>query len=367
MGLWANLTAKNKIEAQYAPMVVPDTQGLLTLTSQVAISRNEAMSVPAVARCRNLIAGVISSMELETELKATDEKVPNLPWLNQISKSAPNTVVLSWIVDALLFYGTAYLEVTEVYQDDNRPARFEYVSNNRVIAQLNHNSTFVEEYWVDSKSRPMSGLGSLITIQLGGEGILANGARVLRAAVDLEKASSVAAATPIPSGIIKNNGADLPPAEIAGLMAAWKRSRAERSTAYLTSTLEYQPTSFSPKDMMMVESQQYMATQVARLCNIPAYYISADQNNSMVYANLQDERRQFVSLSLQPYISAIEQRFSMDDLTPNTQYVSFDMDSGFLRANPLERLNVIEKMLNLGLITVEQAQAMEELSPNGNN
>jgi hypothetical protein len=55
----------------------------------------------------------------------------------------------------------------------------------------------------------------------------------------------------------------------------------------------------------------------------------------------------------------------MDDLTPNTQYVSFDMDSGFLRANPLERLNVIEKMINLGLITVEEAQAMENLSPNG--
>jgi hypothetical protein len=367
MGLWANLTAKKTITAQNAPMVVPDTQGLLTLTSQVAISRNEAMSVPAVARCRNLIAGVISSMELETELKATDEKIPNLPWLNQISKSAPNAVVLSWIVDSLLFYGTAYLEVTEVYQDDNRPARFEYVANNRVLAQLNDNSTFVTEYWVDSKPRPMSGLGSLITIQLGGEGILANGARVLRAAVDLEKASAVAAATPIPSGIIKNNGADLPPAEIAGIMAAWKRSRTERSTAFLTSTLEYQPTSFSPKDMMMVESQQYMATQIARLCNVPAYYISADMNNSMTYANVQDERRQFVSLSLQPFISAIEQRFSMDDLTPNTQYVSFDMDSGFLRANPLERLNVIEKMLNLGLITVEEAQAMEELSPNGNN
>jgi HK97 family phage portal protein len=367
MGLWANLTAKKTITAQNAPMVVPDTQGLLTLTSQVAISRNEAMSVPAVARCRNLIAGVISSMELETELKATDEKVPNLPWLNQISKSAPNTVVLSWIVDSLLFYGTAYLEVTEVYQDDNRPARFEYVANNRVLAQLNDNSTFVTEYWVDSKPRPMSGLGSLITIQLGGEGILANGARVLRAAVDLEKAASTAAATPVPSGILKNNGADLPAQEVAGLLAAWKRSRSERSTAYLTSTLEYQATSFSPKDMMYNEAQQYMATQIARLCNVPAYYISADMNNSMTYSNVQDERRQFVSLSLQPFISAIEQRFSMDDLTPNTQYVSFDMDSGFLRANPLERLNVIEKMLNLGLITVEQAQAMEELSPNGNN
>jgi hypothetical protein len=57
----------------------------------------------------------------------------------------------------------------------------------------------------------------------------------------------------------------------------------------------------------------------------------------------------------------------MDDLSPITQFVAFDMDSGFLRANPMERLNVIEKMLTLGLITVEEARAMEELSPNGNN
>ena len=55
MGLWANLTAKKTITAQNAPMVVPDTQGLLTLTSQIAISRNEAMSVPAVARCTSYL------------------------------------------------------------------------------------------------------------------------------------------------------------------------------------------------------------------------------------------------------------------------------------------------------------------------
>jgi len=88
-------------------------------------------------------------------------------------------------------------------------------------------------------------------------------------------------------------------------------------------------------------------------------------NNSMTYANLQDERRQFVSLTLQPYISAVEQRLSMNDITPSTQYVSFDLDSGFLRSDPMERLNVIEKMLNLGLITVQDAMAMENLSPNG--
>jgi hypothetical protein len=318
-------------------------------------------------RCRNLIATTVGVMELKTYAKTTKAEIPNLPWVNQLSKSAPNSVILTAIVDALIFYGTAYLEVTEVYQDDNRPARFDFVNNTRVQVQLNKLNTFVDFYTVDGRERPMSGIGSLVTIQSPIDGILHAGARILRAAIDLEKASATAASTPIPSGILKNNGADLPPAEVSGLLSAWKRSRVERSTAYLTSTLEYQPTSFSPKDMMYNEALQYMATQIARLFNVPAYYISADQNNSMTYANVQDERRQFVSLSLQPYISAIENRFSMDDLSPTTQFVAFDMDSGFLRANPMERLNVIEKMLTLGLITVEEARAMEELSPNGNN
>ena len=34
-------------------------------------------------------------------------------------------------------------------------------------------------------------------------------------------------------------------------------------------------------------------------------------------------------------------------------------------ADPMERLLVIEKMLSLGLITVEQAMEMEDLTPNG--
>jgi HK97 family phage portal protein len=371
MGFFRNLIGledKSTIKAQLAPPVVVDPFNYYSqFTPFQSVSRDEAISVPSVMRCRNLIATTIGVMELETYAKATKEELPNLPWVNQLSKSAPNSIILTALVDALIFYGAGYLEVTEVFADDNRPARFDFVNNTRVQVQLNKKNTFVDYYMVDGVERPMSGVGSLVTFQSPIDGILHAGSRILRAAIDLEKASATAASTPVPSGILRNSGADLPPAEVAGLLAAWKRSRAERSTAYLTSTLEYQPTSFSPKDMMYNEAQQYMATQIARLFNVPAYYISADQNNSMTYANVQDERRQFVSLSLQPYISAIETRLSMDDLTPNTQFVAFDMDSGFLRANPLERLAVIEKMLALDLITVEQAREMEELSPNGNN
>ena len=353
------------IKAQYAPPVMADTYQYQIPYNLLTIDRISAMSIPAVARCRNLICGVVGSMELSLQLKRTDEDIPKLPWMDQPSLNQPMPITLAFTCDSLLFFGVAYWEITEVYADNGYPARFNWVANSRVIPKYNKTNTFIEGYQVDGFIRPMSGVGSLVTFQSMTDGILNTGARTLTSALDLDKAAAVAAATPMPSGVLKNSGADLGEAEVQGLLSAWRNARNNRSTAYLTSTLDFQPAAFSPKDMMLNEAKQYMATEIARLCNVPAYYISADMNNSMTYSNVQDERRQFVSLSLQPYISAIESRLSLNDITPSTQYVEFDLDSGFLRADPMERLNVIEKMLNLGLIDVQQAMAMEELSPNG--
>jgi HK97 family phage portal protein len=365
MGLFSRFSRPQVIEAQYAPPVMADTYQYQIPYNLLSIDRISAMSIPAVNRCRNLIANTIGAMELKLELKRTGEDLPKLPWMDQPSQNQPYAVTLAYTVDSLLFFGVAYWEITEVYADNGYPARFNWVANSRVIPKYDKKNTFIEGYQVDGAVRPMSGLNSLVTFQSMTDGILQTGARSLTAALDLDRASSVAAATPFPTGVLKNSGADLGENEVQGLLAAWRNARNNRSTAYLTSTLDFIPTSFSPKDQMLNEAKQYMATEIARLCNVPAYYISADMNNSMTYANVQDERRQFVSLSLQPYISAIEQRLSMNDITPSTQKICIDLDSGFLRANPLERLEVIEKMLALGLITVQDAMAMEELSPNG--
>jgi hypothetical protein len=85
----------------------------------------------------------------------------------------------------------------------------------------------------------------------------------------------------------------------------------------------------------------------------------------MTYANILDERKQLVALAFQPYISAIESRLSMDDISTSGHYVKFALDDSFLRTEPMERLLVIEKMLELQLITTEQAMEMEDLTPNG--
>jgi hypothetical protein len=88
-------------------------------------------------------------------------------------------------------------------------------------------------------------------------------------------------------------------------------------------------------------------------------------NNSMTYQNIIDGRKEFVAYSLQPFLSAIENRLSMDDITRRGNVVRFALDESFLRADTMARLLAIEKMLTLDLITVDEARALEELSPDG--
>ena len=350
MGLLSALGINKKtesVQAQYAPAIMDTAYGYGSFTTGVGnfpggLDRNYAMQVPTVSRCRNLIAGVVSYLPLKLYKKSSGEELGNPLWLDQPDYRQPRSVTLSWTVDSLIFYNCAYWRCTELFADDLRPSRFEWIANNRVTFTTNKFGTEIEEYFVDGVKAPMTGIGSLITFQgLTGGGVLQTAARTIQSALDLEKAAAVSAQTPMPSGYIKNTGADLP------------------------STLSYETTGFSPKEMAYVESIQYSSTQVARAMNVPPFMVSSDMNNSMTYQNVLDSRKEFVSYTLQPYICAIEDRLSMDDITPRGHVVKFAIEESFLRADTMKRLEAIEKMLSLGLIDVDDAKEMENLTPNG--
>ena len=361
------------VKAQYAPAVMDAPFGNYMMGSGYgglgnyanSIIRQDAMSVPSVSRCRNLIAGTIATIPLKSYDKKTGEEVVNLGWVNQLDKRQPLGVTIAWICDSLFMYGVCYLQVTEVYQDDNRPAKFAWVQNDRVTVKYNQYNTEVDYYMINNEKLPMSGIGSLVTIQGFDQGLLIKAQQTIRAAIDIERAASIAAQTPIGSGYIRNNGADLPDQQVQGILAAWKSARQSRGTAYLSAQLEFQPISFKPSEMMYNDAKAYLALDIARACNIPATMIDAEMLKSNTYQNVIDSRKDFVAYTLSPFIEAISGRFSMDDLSPRGTEIRFAVDETFLRNDPITRLTVIEKLLGLGLVDVNQAKEMEGLSPDG--
>ena len=359
------------LKNQYAPAIMAAPYGMSYWgnngvgSMDVAIDLVQALQVPTVSKIRNSMCGVIGGIPLELFKKSTGEQLPSPIWLDQPDIRQPRSVTISYLVESLIFFGVGYLEVTNINKEDGRPSRFAWVQNARGTVKLNAYSTEVDYYMVNNERRPMSGLGSLVTFQSLQPPVLTTAARTIRAALDLEYAASISAATPMPTSVLKNSGADLPESVVSGLLANWKQARQNRSTAYLTSTLELQTFGFSPKDMMYDDAKQTLSTELCRAMNFPAYMASADANSSYTYSNILDARKEYFAYSLAPYVCAIEDRFSMDDLTGRGTYVRMAVDETFLRVDAMTRLNTIEKMLNLGLITVDQAMSMEDLSPNG--
>jgi len=368
-------TSTPSVKAQYAPAVMDQPYGMYWGSNSYggfnnysnSILRQDAMSVPTVSRCRNLLAGTIGTIPLNTYDTKTGKEIPNLVWVNQPDVRQPRAVTIAWTVDSLLMYGVAYWRVVEVYKEDGRPARFEWVQNDRVSVKYDKFNTEVEYYTLNGDRLPMDGLGSLVTFQALDQGLLLRSQSTIRAAIDIERAAAIAAQTPMGSGFIKNNGADLPDAQVQGILAAWKQARQSRGTAYLTSTLDFQSISFAPKDMMYNEAKQYLATELARACNVPAYLVDAETFRGMTYQNIIDGRKEFMAYSLAPFITAIEDRLSLDDLTPRGTRIRFAVDETFLRVDPLTRLQVTEKLLGLNLINLDQAKEMEGLAPDGND
>jgi len=55
----------------------------------------------------------------------------------------------------------------------------------------------------------------------------------------------------------------------------------------------------------------------------------------------------------------------MDDISTSGHEVRFAVFDTFLKNDPLVELQVIDKLISLGLVTPEQAMEMTDLTPNG--
>lgn len=328
-----------------------------------SVTREVAMQVPAVARARNVICNTLGSIPLE--LYARDGRhMRKHSWMEQPDLNTPRSVTMAWTIDSLAFFGRAYWQVTNTYAEDNRPSRFTWIDPRRVTFETNSANTQIAQYFVDLNPVPMSGIGSLVTFQALDDGVLARGGKTIATAHALETAAYNVSQDPVPMGILKNSGFDLTEDQIISSLNAWKQARKTKSTAYLNNNLEYQVVAFDAKQMQLVEARSHIASEIARLMNVPAYVVGADQQANMTYSNAVDTRKDLVNNTLRGYIAAIEDRLNMSDITAAGSYVRFDLDD-YLREDAKTRTEIVTTLLTNGIIDINEAREMEDLAPRG--
>jgi HK97 family phage portal protein len=256
--------------------------------------------------------------------------------------------------------GFAYWRILELYADTFRIRRVERIAPTRIGTFLNDNGTEVLYYTIDGNRIPETGVGSVVVFYGNDEGLLNRAGTTIRAGAELERAATMYAREPMPTMILKSNGASLPPDRIAKLLESWGQARRNRSTAFLNADVTLDAVGFDPEKMQLNAARNYISTELSRAIGIPAYFTDAPTGSSMTYSNATLAKQSLLDFSLIPIMTSIEERLSMPDFTPSSQVARFDLDA-YLRGSAIERAQVYEVLNRIGALSIEEIQRKEDM------
>lgn len=323
------------------------------------VERRSAMQVPAVKRCRDLVAGAIG--QLPVDYVAPDKTHAPWPLFDQPERGTPRSVTMTRTVEDLLLEGVAWWRITEYgwHGYPTRVARLDPRSvtvrkDQRVYVSRNGNTGTSEE-WVPDEQ--------LIRFDSPNDGLLVSGARAVRTCLRLDAAAAnYADGSPPVDYFTPSSDAD--PADdddIAELLQAWKAARRAGSTAYVPAALQYNVGGWDPQKLQLHEARQHAVLEIARSAGVDPEELGVS-TTSRTYANQFDRRKAFLDFTLGPYMTAVQDRLSMPDVSQRGYVARFNL-SAFLRSDDLTRYTAYEKGLAVGAIDPTEVRDLEDRPP----
>jgi hypothetical protein len=294
-------------------------------------ARNRAMSVPTISRARDLMASVIGCMNLKMYNEMWNgeemEKMPLAPrtWLRRIDPTLPNNFILSWTFDDLFFFGRAFWYITS-RTADGYPASY-----TRLPAAMVQTLDQAGPVWfAPSKDIVFNGGGldpnDVVQFLSPIQGIIYMSEQSVATALKLEGARYRNSSSAIPAGILRQTGGEpLSAQELADLAAAFNAARETNQTAALNEFVTYTETLTSPDKMLLIDSAEFQAMEMARLCNIPPY-LAGVSVGSYSYQSSAEARMDLWTFGVRAYADCIAGTLSQNNILPNGSYVEFDVE-----------------------------------------
>jgi hypothetical protein len=294
-------------------------------------ARNRAMSVPTISRARDLMASVIGCMNLKMYNEMWNgeemEKMPLAPrtWLRRIDPTLPNNFILSWTFDDLIFFGRAFWYITS-RTADGYPASY-----TRLPAAMVQTLDQAGPVWfAPSKDIVFNGGGldpnDVVQFLSPIQGIIYMSEQSVATALKLEGARYRNSSSAIPAGILRQTGGEpLSAQELADLAASFNAARETNQTAALNEFVTYTETLTSPDKMLLIDSAEFQAMEMARLCNIPPY-LAGVSVGSYSYQSSAEARMDLWTFGVRAYADCIAGTLSQNNILPNGTYVEFDVE-----------------------------------------
>jgi phage portal protein BeeE len=301
---------------------------------QEGTARQRAMTIATVSRSRDLLASVIGCMPLKmygemfNDATGEMEEIPLAPrsWLRQPDPAVTYNFLMAWTLDDLLFYGRAFWYITERTQD-GFPSKFQRLPAGSIVTMDETGPVFFHP----SKSITFAGneldYRNVIQFLSPIQGIVYSSDQTISTALKVEQSRFKNAQSSLPSGVLKQTGGEpLSAQELSEIGAAFQEARLTSQTAVLNEFLTYEASTATPDKMLMIESAQYSALDLARLCGVPPYLVGVS-TGAYAYTSSEQSRADLYIFGVKPYADCIAATLSMNNVLPRGTYCKFDSES----------------------------------------
>jgi Phage portal protein len=298
----------------------------------LVVTRAEAMSIPAVARGRNLIAPVLARQQLVAYRQGVP--LPNQPtWLSS-SRYFPPRLRALWTLDDLIFSGLS-LWVVDRGLPDESGRRLILDAMRLPPANWTQRDGLIVVTGADGSERELVE-DEYILFPAPSEGLLTMAARTIRGALRLEERWLERIENPIPVVEIRYTGDDdLEESEMTDIRDGYLKARLDSKGVVMVTPrgFEVHPHGDDAAELF-VEGRNAVALDVARFLSLPSTMIDASQVNgsSVDYENNAIGRSAYYDLSLRTWALPFEEALSQDDVVAHGQNVAFDFAN--LTLNP---------------------------------
>ena len=370
------LDAFERLTASQTPdTIAPETplagvglnpDGTLHYVDDYPVPRWQAEQVPAYWRAKTLIAGSLAELQFR-QLNKNGVQLPTIPFLHMPDPGRVRSALLADIYHDLCDYGVAYLfnpqwnsEAGWRYNDSDLTRRKHKSVRYLPIEDVLEVRDSSYEILVDGESQDVPSF-AVIAFECRAGDWLRKGARAIQTARLLEDAARKYAGSPAPSMLLRNVGPRKTPDQVAELLDALELGKRSRAAVYLGRDLELDTTGFDATQIALSDARGTSVLDIARVSGVPSLYLFQGPNDaSMTYSNVIQQRLD-LHAALLPYATAVAQRLSLDDCVGESVTVEVDF-SDFLRVDPTMRADLYQKLIPLGVMTVNEARAMEHLA-----
>ena len=267
------------------------------------------------------------------------------------------------LVTDIIMYGNAYCYIEKA--DDGTPLSLTYLERGDVTVYYNKNTQDLYYQVVNHKPgrvRPENMIhlykNSINGVQ--GKSLVSYANQVLQLAKATDKtASKYYSSGCALSGVLTIKGARKGAKEAARDAFATTHSGSSGSgLVILDEDMSYTPISGSASDSQMLEARAFNVEEIARYFNINPLLLGDTKGAS--YKSIEEANVEFLSRTLMPYVSLIEDEFNRKLVKPEEQgKVIIDFEEGeLLRGDMKSTSEYIQKLVSSGIMTTNEAREM---------